>query len=98
MVLVHAICEMEDGRKWTHAWVEDQAKGSAIFQGFFRGERILAAVDIPEYRREMRVLESKEYTIAEVVAENLRTGHLGPWERKSEVKEITIHFGGVEAL
>lgn len=78
--LVHAICLMPDGTPYSHGWVESDA--FAYFFGICDGERIRIQVDAKEYRRELKVIESTEYTYEQAYQENYRHRNFGPWVEK----------------
>jgi hypothetical protein len=90
-VVVHAICVAPDGEQFAHAWLEHA--GDAVQGGIVDGERIWFAMSLAEFMTRFVVAEQTRYTVVEALAENLRTGHYGPWVEK--YRELT-HKGDGE--
>lgn len=80
--LVHGLITGDDGKSHAHAWVEDSSTETAIFAGIWKGEKIYFFSPVGQFYEKYRVTETTKYTIAEALAENLRTIHFGPWEPK----------------
>jgi hypothetical protein len=82
MFLVHAVCISGGGQEFTHAWVEDTLNKMCIFCGVYMGKKNYFAAPMENFFKGYTVKESTRYTVAEAMAENLRTIHFGPWEKK----------------
>jgi hypothetical protein len=82
LILVHAICLAPEGpqkdQPFAHAWVEE---GDGAYQdGFLEtGERITYQLTVEQLREWLRPQKQTRYTIPEVLVENERSGHFGPW-------------------
>lgn len=89
-VLVHGICTVNkaqavdatDGEPFAHAWVE--YRGQVIQGGILAGAKVWWSSSIDDFHETLNVLESTRYTVEEASAENMRTGHYGPWVEKYE--------------
>lgn len=91
--LVHAICAPENREPFAHAWVEDIATDTALFMAVHTGPnaelgvmdksgRVALKASIDEFRAYYGVVEATSYTYAQLVALNVETGHVGPWEQR----------------
>jgi len=80
--IVHAICEMPDGTRYAHAWVEDYNLKVAVFAGILNGEKIYVLAKITDYEQHLKVIESSKYTIHQAMMNNVTSGNFGPWEKK----------------
>jgi hypothetical protein len=80
--IVHAICEMPDGTRYAHAWVEDNNLHVAVFAGILNGEKVYMLAQIFDYEHHLKVIESTKYTVKEAAFNNINSGHFGPWEKK----------------
>lgn len=87
LLIVHAICLMPDGRKYSHAWVEDIQENQCIFRGIIAGKSEWLSAPLPEYHAELKVHEFTRYTLKEACKKNLLTMTYGPWEEK--YKQLT---------
>lgn len=77
LLIVHGIIEPE-GKEISHAWLERDGK-TVIFTGILNGERFMVVGDLDEYYAKAKVKDTTKYTLFEAYAEELRTGHYGPW-------------------
>lgn len=83
-MLVHAIilapddyADLAAGERSVHAWVEE---GDLCWDaGILDGQHIRFSVEHAEYYAHYRVQETTRYTMADVLRENRRSGHYGPW-------------------
>ncbi len=83
LLIVHAIiCPY--GLDISQAWIERDGK-IVIFTGILRGEKVMINVDRDEYYINSKVRDVTRYTLFEAYAEELRTGHYGPWLEKYRV-------------
>jgi len=78
IVLVHGICVGDDGTRYAHAWIEET--GKVWDSGIIDGHRVYYAVARAEYYEAKRVAEHTKYTLRDIVRENGRSGHYGPWK------------------
>lgn len=82
ITLVHAICQMDDGQDFSHAWVESKHLGRAYFKGLQNGRKELFECDAKSYRKDLKAREITEYDYSAMVKENYRHATYGPWEKK----------------
>lgn len=80
LFLVHAICKMPDGRRYSHAWVEDCKTKTCIFKGILENEASYFARDIKQYYEHIMPLEWTKYTVMQASEQNELHGTFGPWE------------------
>jgi hypothetical protein len=82
--VVHAIgiAHDEEGRRYSHAWVEDHNVGVAIYAGFLQGVKVYLCSPLNEYYSKFKFIETTKYTPMEAVNNNLKHGSFGPWEPK----------------
>lgn len=77
--LVHGICE-NSGVRHAHAWVEDA--DFAIFSGILDGKVIYVGTRKEDYYKAFGVTETTKYDPMQMLEQNLKSGHYGPWEEK----------------
>lgn len=89
ITLAHGICVMPtpDVHHYAHAWVEVGPQGErsecvCMFKLIVSGKPAVFATPLEEFYRDMRVIESTTYTVAEALAENKRTEMYGPWKEE----------------
>jgi hypothetical protein len=78
LILVHGIARAPNGTLYAHAWTEED--GVCWEGGLLNGERIWFSVSRDEYYAARQIQETTQYTCREALAENLRSGHYGPWK------------------
>jgi hypothetical protein len=66
------------GQRFAHAWVEYDGKA----YDYSNGGCISTEAEI--YRLLLGMFDCEEYTVQQVNANGLRTGHWGPWENRLE--------------
>jgi hypothetical protein len=86
--LVHAICVAPSGNHWAHGWVEEN-DGTVWTAQLLEGKRVYCEANKRDFYTHLRVLHTRVYSCEEALQENMRTGHLGPWDQK---------FYGLEGL
>ena len=80
-LLVHGICHHEDGRPYSHAWIEHLDK--VWFSGIVDGETVFLKASQSEFYREFKVTETTKYTWTQAVeADRCNRGMPPPWEPK----------------
>jgi len=89
IVLVHGVIRGAEGQgdigRIAHAWLEERRPDGAWIVWdhgiIWNGQRICFSVEIAEYYRVSRVERDSvvRYTPRQVIEENTRTGHYGPW-------------------
>lgn len=80
-VMVHSICLMPDGTRYSHAWVEHGSR--VLFRGIINGEHGHYAATKEEFYKEFQVQETTKYTAEEAMHVALRNGDRPPpWEKK----------------
>lgn len=81
MAMVHGICLLEDGRPYSHAWIE--MDGKAIFSGILRGVKGFAELPVAEFDRIYQVQERTRYSASQAYNTAIRNSDAPPpWERK----------------
>lgn len=80
MIIIHGICVDPGGKKFSHAWVEDNQE--CLWMGIIKGETVIAVANRTEFYEYMSVQDTTAYTIEQAVHEERRTGKCGPWEQK----------------
>ncbi len=79
VIIVHAIIA-PDGEDIGHAWIETPT--SVFFTSIMKGERVLVEANKIEYLARSNWKYVRKYTLFEAYAEELRSGHYGPWDAK----------------
>jgi hypothetical protein len=80
-VLVHGICHLEDGRPYSHAWVEHGDK--VWFSGLINGALVFLKASVHEFYREYEITDTTKYTFWQAVdADQRHKGQPPPWELK----------------
>lgn len=83
ILMIHGLGqEPVNGKPFVHAWLE--CGELAIFRVLCDGVPTEAESDKQQLREFMRITETKIYTTRQVLAENRRTGHFGPWHEPFE--------------
>jgi hypothetical protein len=82
--IVHGIClipegQLEQGKPYAHAWVEDDIEDRVYQSGLLNGTKIWWGIDRAEYYQLMRVQKFTVYTFHEALWLNYQTNHFGPW-------------------
>lgn len=85
-VIVHAICVAPDGVLFAHGWLE--CNGQVIQGGILDGQRVFYAIPLADFRSLFQVAEQTRYTAMQAIAENMRTGHFGPWVE--QYRELSV--------
>lgn len=81
LLLVHGICtHNETGDPYSHAWVED--RNIAWDAGLVDGERVYYSMQREDFLRARGVIKATRYTMREVLTENMKSGHYGPWREE----------------
>lgn len=80
LFLVHAICTMPNGELYAHAWVE--FNDSALFVGILNGARETFKTAKTEFYEHYKPVDVTRYTVGQAMAQNMTSGHFGPWKRK----------------
>ena len=84
LILVHGICLAPEGphkdKPFAHAWVEHE--GRVVQSGLLDGERIFYSVPSEDFAEMLRPQEFTRYTLRQALAQNLASGHYGPWEER----------------
>ena len=78
--LVHGICINVDGKRYSHAWVEDLTH--CWDRGIIDGRKVYYSMSKQRYYRERVVVDTTKYTIPEVADQNEKHGTYGPWLQK----------------
>lgn len=86
-MLVHAICQKEDGSKFSYAWVERD--GVVYFAGLVNGKKYGFECELPAYYGKFGVLEHTKYSFEDLLDMVKQNPSLkaGPW--KKEYQELT---------
>jgi len=88
IVLVHGVIrgaeEQGEVGRIAHAWLEERRPDGAWIvwdHGMLNGQRIVFSVEIAEFYGASRVERESvvRYTLRQVLEENKRSGHYGPW-------------------
>lgn len=79
--MVHGICKMPDGKKFSHAWVED---GKEVwFSGILRGNKGFALTTRRDFYKKYRVQEFTRYNFRDLMELSKTVGNAPPpWEEK----------------
>lgn len=77
LLIVHGIIS-PDGKDIAHAWLEREGK-IVYFSGIYSGKKVLVSCALDEYYKNSVVKETTKYTLFQAYAEEIRTGHYGPW-------------------
>lgn len=78
LILVHGLGINSAGEVFSHAWVEYE--GLAIWRGVLDGEISEFGTPIEEHLQKWQISQTTRYNVRQLVTENLRSGHFGPWE------------------
>lgn len=85
IILVHAGVTGQarlEGKLYFHAWVEVMGHGMPFVLDYSSGNEIV--MPAPLYRHLSRHTHLREYMPAEAMAEAVRSGHYGPWDKELE--------------
>lgn len=77
VLVVHGIIAPY-GYDMAHGWLEREGK-AVIFTGILQGQRAMITAELESWYVDSKVKLTKKYTIFEAHAEEIRTGHFGPW-------------------
>lgn len=84
LLLVHAICEKDDGELYSHAWCEhdNQAFGFGLIE--HEGEQVFCCycTDIKDYYDYFKVKKKSKYDITKVLLNNVLYKTYGPWRQE----------------
>jgi hypothetical protein len=80
LVLVHGLAAGDAGEVYAHAWVEEG--GACWDAGLVDGQKIFYAVARDEYYAARRISATTKYSCLELLVNNRRFGHCGPWEAR----------------
>lgn len=82
LFLAHGICQLGNGHRYAHAWIEDKGTNEVIFKGLIGAEKQAAylTADKKDYYERFNVQETTLYSMREAADLNKATGHLGPYK------------------
>ena len=81
LFMIHGICLLEDGRPYSHAWIE--LDGLVNFPCILEGEKGFGVTTWDEFTKTFRVQEFTKYTALEAYEIAKKLGDIPPpWESK----------------
>lgn len=76
--LCHGICNFSD--PYSHAWVEVMDKVWDC--GIYQNEKCYFEMPKDFFYRHFRITDVTRYTVEEMIAQNTKFEHYGPWEKR----------------